>query len=106
MVIPEAFNEIASLFHQDTHKEYKTLESAAAASVSEMTREELQTAKSFLHELLSGKYNDEQLEAIWERTPGGSGGFGISRGRDGDAARFFEALHTAVLLRLSAKKPG
>jgi hypothetical protein len=94
--IPDAFYEISNTFHQDTHLIYKTLDEAIRASIKYLTQEERQIAKNYLDELLSGKYNDEQLAAIWEKTDAGSGGFGITRGNEGDAAGFLSLIRAAL----------
>lgn len=104
MTIPDAFLKIASLFHQDTHLLYKRLDDAIQARITEMTREEHLIAKNYLDELLSGKFNDEQLIAIWEKTPARSGGFGISRGGEGDPAGFLSLIRAALETSLASPK--
>lgn len=100
MTIPDAFDKIANTFHQDTHLFYKTLDDAVRASLVELTPEEMLIAKEYLDDLLSKNYSDEQLVAIWDQTLGGAGGFGISRGNEGDAAGFLSLIRAALVSSL------
>lgn len=101
MKIPEAFSKIAETFHQDTHLFYNTLDEAARASVSELRPEEESIAKAYLDELLSGKYGEEQLVAIWLKTPAGSGGFGLPSPPQGFLSRIRAALEASLASRTS-----
>lgn len=98
MTIPDAFNEIANSFHQDTFLFYKSLDDAVRGSIAELTPEQMQIAKDYLDELLSGKYSREQLIDFWMTSPAGSGGFGIP----GPAERFLDRIRTALEASLAA----
>lgn len=47
---------------------YPTLEAQIEMVLAERSRRQLEIAKAFLDELLSGKYDAEQLNVIWSRT--------------------------------------
>ena len=105
MTIPEAFIKISNMFHQDLDLIFESVDEAVLASVSELTAEERLVAKNYLDELLSGNYTDEQLADIWDRTPGGSGGFGIRSDKEGGAAYFLGMLRSALESSLAEGKP-
>ncbi len=102
MDIPNAFDSIGNSFHQDTFLLYKTLDDAIRASIRSLSPSQCLIAKNFLDELLSGKYSDEELVAVWRKTPAGSGGFAISRGEEGDAAAFLGLIRSALETSLAS----
>lgn len=66
--IPEEFNEICDSFYQGIMLHYPTFEAQLEMVLAERSRRHLEIAKAFLDELLSGKYDSEQLNVIWSMT--------------------------------------
>ncbi|WP_159730160.1 hypothetical protein [Methylosinus sp. Ce-a6] len=100
MTIPDAFNEIANSFHQDTFLFHNSLDSAIRGSISELTPEQMRIAKDYLDELLSGKYSREQLIDIWSKSPAGSGGFGMPA----PAEKFLGLIRAALETSLASRE--
>ncbi|MBI1867667.1 MAG: hypothetical protein HYS06_05155 [Methylocystis sp.] len=105
MDIPDEFNKIGNAFHQDTLLIYKTLDDAIQASIR-MSPQKRKIAKDFFDELLSGKYSDEELAAIWNKTPANSGGFGIAEEPENGAAWFLGKIRSALESSLASNTNG
>lgn len=96
MTIPDAFNEIANSFHQDTYLFHKSLDDAVRGSIAELTPEQMRIAKEYFDELLSGRYTDGELVNIWMKSPAGSGGFGLPGTPVGFLSRIRAALEASL----------
>lgn len=66
--IPVEFDEICRCFYQGIMLHYPTFEAQIEMVLEERSRPHLEIAKAFLDELLSGRYDAEQLNVIWSRT--------------------------------------
>jgi|SRR5258708_4381777 hypothetical protein len=74
MVIPDVFQDLCRLFHQDVMLIYSTPEQMIADSLEQMrdegqlNDEQKRVLRQFLHELLSGRHTHAEVLQIWEGT--------------------------------------
>jgi hypothetical protein len=69
MLIPTEFKDVCARFHQDVHLTHKSPEGLVDFAVRGTKGEQAAIVKAFLDELLSGKYDEEQIQKIWFETP-------------------------------------
>ena len=68
MEIPEAFYEFCLLLHQDSFELYgPEPEDFAAGALRGLSKAQKLELKTFLDDLLTGNYSDEQLHEIYRR---------------------------------------
>ncbi|MBI1867710.1 MAG: hypothetical protein HYS06_05385 [Methylocystis sp.] len=65
---PEAFLTYSALFHQDVFVIYPSLEEAFRHASDYLTKEQVASVKAYLDELISGRYTNEELLEIWEKS--------------------------------------
>lgn len=70
MQTPKEFVTLCRWFHQDWLWGHETGEQAIEAAISNanLSVAQLNMVSAYLDELLSGKYNDEELERIWRKS--------------------------------------
>jgi hypothetical protein len=68
MLIPDDFNKICRNFHQDVHLEFSSPEEMIRSAADELDGKQSNAVKSFLDELLSGRYDDDELQKMWFNT--------------------------------------
>jgi hypothetical protein len=66
--IPNAFDNLCGLFYQGISVHIPTTEAQIEWVLEGQPKDDLEISKAFLDELLSGKYNKEQLTEIWRLT--------------------------------------
>ncbi|TDX65628.1 hypothetical protein EDE12_102113 [Methylosinus sp. sav-2] len=65
MNLPEAFASYSRLFHQDLLKIYPSLDDAVRQAPNFLTRDQVESLKTYLDELTSGRYSNAELQEIW-----------------------------------------
>lgn len=68
MDVPEEFHQLCISFYPHSHEEYASEDEWIAGTVAYFRGEEKQVLKTFLDELLSGRYSDAEIERAWNRT--------------------------------------
>jgi hypothetical protein len=66
--IPDAFDDICGLFYQGISFYIPTIEGQIDWVLEGQSRENLEISKNFLDELLSRKFDKDQLTDIWNST--------------------------------------
>jgi hypothetical protein len=69
MAVPDGFKNVCREFHQDWNLEYQSIEDAVASALDTLSEKDVAVVKSFLDELLSGRYDTDELQRIWWETP-------------------------------------
>ncbi|ARN82169.1 hypothetical protein DSM21852_15530 [Methylocystis bryophila] len=93
--MPKEFVELCIWFQPGVTRGHETAEQVIddALSNANLSVPKLNVVSAYLSELLSGKYNDEELHRIW-RTAGA--GVSITSGQEGDSARFLRKIRSAI----------
>ncbi|SRR6266446_2870827 len=75
MVIPDAFKDLCSYFHQDVFLVHSTPEEMIASALEQMrflgqlNDERKGVLRQFLDELLSGRHTSAEIRQMWWETP-------------------------------------
>ncbi|MGJ0391989.1 MAG: hypothetical protein ACR650_04425 [Methylocystis sp.] len=85
MQIPEAFLKLTTYFHQDIDLIYPTGEGVIEDALAALTSKERNVVKTYLVDLVSGRYDEKQLRAIWRSAKADISPF---RGNEGDCKGF------------------
>jgi len=95
MQTPQEFVTLSRWFHQDFDWGHETGEQAVEAAISNanLSVAQLNVVSAYLDELLSGKYNDEELERIWRKA---GAEISILTEEEGNAAGFFRGLRSMI----------
>lgn len=93
MQIPEEFREMCIRFYQGVTEDFDANGELINYAISDLNGAQRKVVRDDLDELMSGRYSEEQIEAIW-RAAGAE--IRISRGEKGDSARFLGEIHRAL----------
>ncbi len=93
MQIPEAFLKLTAYFHQDIDLIYPTGEGLIEDALAALTAKERNAVKTYLIDLVSGKYNEKQLRVIWQSAKADISPF---RGNEGDCKGFLRYLLSKI----------
>jgi len=95
MQTPEEFVKLCGWFHQDCLYGHETGEQVIEESLSSANLSVAQrnVVRDYIDELVSGKYNDEELHRIWRKS---GAGISITSGREGDSAIFLRMVRSAI----------
>ena len=95
MQTPKEFVTLCRWFHQDFDWGYDTGEQAVEAAISnaDLSAAQLNMVSAYLDEMLSGKYNDEELERIWRKA---GAQISILTDVEGNAAGFLRGLRSMI----------
>src|SRR6266498_2159577 len=67
--MPEEFRNMCMMFHQDILLNFTSWEDVIASAIATLDRAQMIVVKNYLDELVSGKYNKDELTALWNSTP-------------------------------------
>jgi hypothetical protein len=90
---PDAFKSLCRSFYQGVDEVYLTKEDMIRSAVSELTTTQKSIVKEYLIELMSGKYDEEQLWNIWENA---GARIRITDGTPGMSAKFLGLIRAAL----------
>jgi hypothetical protein len=101
MPMPEEFAKLCVWFHQDMFTHFETAEQAIEHALGHLSVAQRDVVSAYLDQLLSGKYNEEELQRVWRAS---GAGVSITTGREGDSARFLRRIRSVIddLARRSA----
>ncbi|HEY8161300.1 MAG: hypothetical protein ACR650_04400 [Methylocystis sp.] len=91
--IPEEFRFMCLHFYQGVTEDYDSNEKLIGFALSDLDSNQRKVVRDYLDELMSGKYSDEQIEAIWRQA---GADIRISSGVKGDAARILAEIGKAL----------
>lgn len=93
MQIPEAFLKLTTYFHQDVDLIYPTGEGLIEDALAALTVVERNAVKRYLIDLVSGRYDENQLRVIWRSTKADISPF---RGSEGDCKGFLKYILSRI----------
>jgi hypothetical protein len=91
--IPDAFRILCRSFHQGVGEIYSSADEIIKSAVDELTVEQKHVVKTYIDELTSGKYDEEQLWNIWEEA---GARIRITDGTPGTSARFLGMIRAVL----------
>jgi hypothetical protein len=93
--IPKEFVELCIWFQPGLIGGHETAEQVIedALSIAKLSVAQRNVVRAYLDELLSGKYNDEELERIWRKS---GAGVSILTDREGNAANFLRRIRSVI----------
>lgn len=65
---PDVFDQFSGLLYPHSREEFTTLEGWISGTLDSFDSEGKEMLKAYLIELLSGRYSDADLAAIWRKT--------------------------------------
>jgi len=69
MEVTESVKNLFRGFHQDMFEYAQTPEAIAQEALGFLTLDDIPPVVAYLDDLLSGRYSDEEIQAIWHRMP-------------------------------------
>jgi len=95
MQISDEFAKLCAWFDQDCDYGHETMEQIieAALSNANLSVAQRNVVRAYLDDLLSGKYNDQQLERIWRKS---GAGVSILTDQEGNPANFLRMIRSAI----------
>jgi len=95
MQTPEEFVKLCGWFHQDCLWGHETGEQVIeeALTSANLSVEQRNVVRAFIDELVSGKYDDEELHRIWRKS---GARISITSGREGDSATFLRMIRSVI----------
>jgi hypothetical protein len=95
MQIPEEFVTLCRWFHQDCDYGHETAEEMIEGALcsANLSLAQRNVVRVYIDELVSGKYNDEELHRIWRKS---GAGVSITRGLEGDTADFLRRIRSVI----------
>jgi len=69
MEATESVKNLFRGFHQDMFEYAQTPEAIAQEALGFLTLDDIPPVVAYLDDLLSGRYSDEEIQAIWHRMP-------------------------------------
>ncbi|WP_363346164.1 contact-dependent growth inhibition system immunity protein [Methylocystis echinoides] len=91
MVIPEEFLTFTAFFHQDFDLLFPNGEGLIEDAISHTKLEHQNIIKSFIDDLLSGKFTEDELRMIWRSTRAEISPF---RGTEGSCTEFLKLIRS------------
>lgn len=94
-MIPDEFRFLCRSFYDGVGEVYSSTQEMVDDAVATLTPEQKLVVKDYLDELMSGKYDEQQLWDIWEQA---GACFRITTGVKGQSAKFLGRIRAAIVL--------